>query len=582
MSSSNAISDAVGELRRASEGEARPGLWVGRVESIDDPRRMNRVKVRVFHIHGDKRQTPTSALPWCEVADFGGGGPDFGSGGRIYPVGSTVWVGFEMGDDEFPVVLGGRRGSTPTRDDKNPVEFLTLDGQESSKSETPWVPNEGNELPSDVFADSADGDNHPTRTVWNKSFRGHTIMVEDREGREWLKIIDRAGQVIEMNCRVSEESNANNAAQRGSRNALDDNQLPHDQLENNRAFIRIKDLSGQEIVLDARDSGEEIRISSRSRLGTTVQQITLSSAKGREKCEIVDKAGNTILLDPNASSSIQIFDYIGNKIEFDQENGVLRRTALTDFEEVTARNHITQVNANREEVIGGDERKKILGNKFTDIINDLGVSVTGFTNLALSGAVDAQVVNASASGVPSPLAVKVQAALGGIEILSQLATVAMHFGTLAGDVLIDTLAGNATMHTDGGNVEVSTTIGDVVLATQGGNVNVTSAVGDIKVETLAGNLTAKTVAGVATLGTDAGEATLAGTTIKIGQAAAFSVPLGEILSQILNALLLARSLDVLVGFSATPVTPSPGLLAAINTINGLLPSLNSLTVTVQP
>ena len=399
---------AIDDIARSQKGEVRAGTWGGRVEAVDDPLKIDRVRVRIPQFHGDKRSTPTNALPWCEVIDRGGGLPDAGSAGRSYPEGATVWVLFNQGDEDHPVVIGGRRGITPRKDALNSQEFLTVDGQSDSTIETPWTPEVASELPEDIFADSVDGDLHPTRQVWMKSFRGHTILVEDREGHEFLRIIDRAGQVIEMNCPVTEEKNKNNVEQRGNRTSLDDNQVSQDSLVNGRAFIRIKDVAGQEIVLDGRRAAEEIRLTSRSRLGATTQEIILSSAKGREKIQIVDKQGNTFLMDPNSPVPITIFDYSGNKIEFDAENGMVRTTSNAEMEEVVGKNKIQTISGRKQTTVGGDTRERTLGNRFLEVLNDFTTSVNGFTNQILSGAVDIQVVNTGPTGIPASVAYNIK------------------------------------------------------------------------------------------------------------------------------------------------------------------------------
>ena len=85
---STEVAETLHEIGGVSQAwNNRPGLWAARVEDIDDPRRNGRARVRVFHVHGDKRSTHTTGLPWCSVLDHGGGGHDYGSGGCPYPVG---------------------------------------------------------------------------------------------------------------------------------------------------------------------------------------------------------------------------------------------------------------------------------------------------------------------------------------------------------------------------------------------------------------------------------------------------------------------------------------------------------------
>lgn len=505
-------------LQKEGDSFDRGGVWTGRVESVDDPDRMNRVRVRIFHLHGDKRQTPLEALPWAEVSDFGGGAPDSGSGGAKYIVGANVWVMFEMKDERFPVVLGGRRASAAARDDKNALEFTTVDGEDESTTEKSWLPEEGNQLPKDIFDNAADEDRHPTRTVWSKSIKGHTILVEDRDGEEFLHIIDRAGQAIEMSCpTVARTANGDDLNQRGARSSLKNDQLPQSDLVNGRAYIRLKDVAGQEIILDGGSGNEEVRITSKNRQGTVSQSITLSSRKGREKVEIKDKAGNYLLMDPNSPSTFIVSDYSGNRMELDAENGVSKYIAANSAEETVGSNKTTRIGGLHKETIVGDEQTQVLGNKFLEILNDITTTVAGLTSLVLTGPVSTSIVNAQMSGAVNPTALEIKILAGGIDVT-----------------------------------------------------------------TLTGALKLQTTAGVANLGTLAGLTTIDGTSINIGTSAVHPAVKGDILLSLFGQLLTALLADARIGNLGAPVLPSPGLIAAINSINGSLSTAVSGTVLVQP
>lgn len=284
-----------------ASSSSRGGLWVGRVEAVNDPKQLNRIRVRIFSIHGDATHTPTTALPWAEVSDLGGGGYDYGNGGLLYPIGSTVWVMFEMEKEEFPVVIGGRRGII-ARDSDNPQEMLTLDGKSTIEEET-WKPPEENEIPKDIFQEDP-SQTHPTRTVWYKSFKGHTIVVEDKDEGEFLRIIDRAGQIIELSSPVKKDNNKNNEEQRGTRNAIDDDQVSQDSLVESKATIRIKDVAGQEILMNAEKDAEKVVITSRNRDESSVQILTIDSTKDAEKFSYMDKDGNSIILDTKSAECV--------------------------------------------------------------------------------------------------------------------------------------------------------------------------------------------------------------------------------------------------------------------------------------
>jgi len=424
-----------------------PGCYRGKVESIDDPDRLDRVKVRVWAIHRDDTATPDSALPWADVNEIGGGGYDFG-GYNPPPVGSSVWVMFEGGDSDYPVVIGTFRG-VPKRDDINSNVFLVKD--QSPVVESPWTPpDEETETPKDVFEDVDGGDPHPTKRVWQKSYKGHTIVIDDGDGKESFKIIDRAGQIIEFDCAVDAEYAASNNAQRGVRDASRGDQLPHDALRDKRAAIRIKDLSGQELVFDSRNMDERITLKSKSKLGGE-NKIVLRSGKGKNSIELRDSGGDFVRLDPHSDTPIVIQDSTGNGIIFDKATGQVRIVGTKTREEDLPQK-TTTVRGKKRSDIRGDEVKQILGNKKTSVMNDVLQSVLGNAQVSLGGALKMMLTNQSPSGSEEKaLDIQVNNPTGG-------------------DFAFQTLNGNIDWNTILGSIQMSVdTTGDMV--TQSGQVS---------------------------------------------------------------------------------------------------------------
>lgn len=434
---------------RKDASSTRAGLHRGQVVSIDDPDRLGRVKVRVFAIHRDKFHVPDSSLPWADIAELGGGGYDYGSFDPP-PVGSTVWVGFEAADEDFPVVLGTFRG-VPKRDDENPQIMLTADGD--PVSEKPWTPpDDETETPKDVFGGVHTGEPHPTRRVWRKSYKGHTILVEDGDGKEFIKIIDRAGQIIVMDCAVQRSISEGNAAQRGTRDSMRGDQLPHSAMVNNRASIRIKDLSGQEIVLNAKSSDESLLIKSKSRDSGLTNEIRLRSGRGRERIEILDSGGDSIVLDPNSAESIALQDTSGNRISFRKDEGIISFQSANGIRE-DAQQKSTQISGKSEKTVAGDDVSTIQGNLKTNVINDASVGVLGNTLASLGGALKLVVTNTAPSG-PETNAIDVNVVSGDISVINTL-----------GKIVVEAIAGDAELKTKLGDILVETLSGDATLAT---------------------------------------------------------------------------------------------------------------------
>lgn len=457
----------------------RSGLHRGIIENIDDSDRLGRVQVRIWTVHGDTNQTPTSALPWAEVMEFGGGGFDYGSFNPP-PVGSSVWVGFEDGHEDFPVVLGTFRG-VPKRNSDNPNIFLIKDGK--PPSEKAWLPpDDTTETPKDIFDGVWSGDPHPTRRVWQKSYKGHTILVEDGDGKEFLKIIDRSGQVIEMICPVDTDLQAGNLAQRGVRDTTRGDALPHSALRDNRALIRIKDLSGQEVMLDARDHDERVYIRSISRDGSGENVIEMRSGKGKELIEIRDSSSNKIRFDPNSDQSIRIEDSIGNKIVFDKASGKVQVLSKKLNEEVSAQKVVT-VNGKCESEIKGDDKKVVQGNKTTSVVNDLNLGVLGNTSVNCGGSLNVIVTNQQVASPP---------ALPGNGLKVSMVQ------PLGCDFAVSNVNGNMTISTLKGDCEFSTIVGDVLIKNPIGEIKISST-GGISMVNTAGNVDIGSMTGTAML-----------------------------------------------------------------------------------
>jgi hypothetical protein len=430
----SADKEALKLLKKSDQTTDICGLHRGIVESIDDPDRLHRVKVRVWKFHGDR--CPTSALPWAEVSDpNGGGGYDYGSF-NVPPIGSSVWVAFEDGLLDFPVVVGAFRGA-PKRDDLNSNIMLTKDGKPTSES--PWKPpDEELETPKEVFDQVYYGDPHPTVRVPFKSYKGHTVVVEDGDGNEYFRIIDRSGQMIEMLCQVDETKQAGNLVQRGLRHAARGDQLPYDVMKYRRAMVRLIDLGGQEIKLDAADNNERIHIISKSRSTGSEQTITLSSGIGKESIDIRDKNNDRITLDPNSNNPIVIEDSAGNSIVFDKQNGKVKISSSKTSEE-TSQQKSLNVNGKYERTVGGDQVTDIKGNSKTNVGNDIAFGTLGNSSISLGGALSLMVTNTPAQGTPATTALELGVVTGGIDINTKVGNIDVE--TLAGNVTIDTLVG---------------------------------------------------------------------------------------------------------------------------------------------
>jgi len=213
----------------------RFGVYIGVVENNKDPFKRGRVRVRVSEIFGERGpDSPTNLLPWANVIQLGGGSYDGGSH-TPFPIGSTVAVVFEQGNVVHPYVIGGVL--------KKPVSGYVYGKVGDDLGE--WNP-----VTTDTDAPrEAAADDDATVHVVYKSPKGATILIEEADGAEFIKIIDRSGQLIEMFSPVSVANNDGNAQQRGTAEAPGGIGISN--VED--AFIRIVDLEGQEIKIDAKN-----------------------------------------------------------------------------------------------------------------------------------------------------------------------------------------------------------------------------------------------------------------------------------------------------------------------------------------
>ena len=162
----------------------------GVVESNNDPYRTGRVQVRIPCLHGVPDVTPTAIpstdLPWAPICSLSAG---HGRGTVLTPmIGDTVFVGFEDGRKDKPIVLGSCY-SSGTGEGKQftgstSKMFKDQNGKTSLSTSMSNIPDAARE-----------GD---CNQVLYKSVKGAAFECHDADGCESIRMIDRVGQIIEM------------------------------------------------------------------------------------------------------------------------------------------------------------------------------------------------------------------------------------------------------------------------------------------------------------------------------------------------------------------------------------------------
>lgn len=285
------------------------GVYVGDVVYTRDPNHLGRIQVRVYEVYGGPEDIKDIQLPWAALCSLFGGFYDGGS--HIpYPKGSTVLVVFEQGDRQRPIVLGGMP-KYPDYKDKKKWQYGT-----KGESMGEWEPNE---LEVDIPKEVRD-DREETKAILFKTPKGATLIIEEQDEAEHIRLIDRSGQVIEMSSPVTSQANEGNGAQRGLKNSISGDQLAYADMVGEKATMSLVDLAGQYIRMTAKNGEEKIEVYGCKRQGGEPPQvITILNSPGSEEIRIQDRKGQRIVL-KNGGANKHILLQSGNaRIRIDGE-----------------------------------------------------------------------------------------------------------------------------------------------------------------------------------------------------------------------------------------------------------------------
>lgn len=180
------------------------GLCRAVVEDNFDPEGLNRLRVRIPSLHGHPQThgdncIPNDKLPWAEMSSFSAGP---GRGTSIVPnKGDYVWITFEEGDRQKPVVLGCFYTSAPTANKKT---FDNSGMKEVSRDKS--APNES--------TPQSTADKVTSAQVLYKSKKGAEIGFYEEDQKETFRIIDSLGQILEFGSHSPEGSPARSSGDR--------------------------------------------------------------------------------------------------------------------------------------------------------------------------------------------------------------------------------------------------------------------------------------------------------------------------------------------------------------------------------
>ena len=304
--------------------ERLKGRWFGKyrafVRDNHDPERLGRVRMEVPAVLGvGERNWSDWAAP-C----FPYGGNDDAGMFLVPEEGASAWAEFEGGDPRYPIWAGvwlakSDPGEQPEEAKRLCRSAKCLDCEDRDEHR----------------ADPADHAEHgkfhrhpdyycPKRKVLIKTETGHAVVADDKDGEEFLKVVDRAGQMLHFFCPVKPEKNEGNALRRGVREAERGRGLDAgEDIEGGAARIEITDLCRQFVRWEARPGREKVHVQSCDRGRSRIQRVLLDTTTGRERVVLSGlNFRQEIVIDSSAGRErILLRDKAGSTVTMDARNG---------------------------------------------------------------------------------------------------------------------------------------------------------------------------------------------------------------------------------------------------------------------
>lgn len=275
------------ETQDRQHEERYKNRWYGKyrafVRDNNDPERLGRCRLEIPAVLG------TGESNWSEWAwpCFPYGGNDDTGSFLVPDLDATVWAEFEGGHVQYPIWTGvwlakSNPGEQPEESKRLCPVATCLDCEDK-------VLRQAN--PAD-HAEHSKYHGHPPyscprRRVLFKSETGHTIVADDKDEEEFLKILDRAGQGLHFEARVKRTLQPGNALRRETREAENGDQLDlATEIYEERAKVEITDLARQFLRFEAWQDEEKIHIQSNDKSRSRWQKILIDTTMGHEKTHI--------------------------------------------------------------------------------------------------------------------------------------------------------------------------------------------------------------------------------------------------------------------------------------------------------
>lgn len=273
--------------------------WFGKyrafVRDNNDPERLGRVRLEVPAVLGPGKENWSDWAAPC----FPFGGNDDTGMFLVPDEGASVWAEFEGGQPQFPIWTGiwlakSDPGEQPKESSRTCASAFCKDCEdkkEHQKSKHDNLEHRKFHAHPPFYC--------PRMRVLFKSETGHTILADDRDGDETLRIFDRTGQVLTFEGKVKPSNQTGNSQRRGTKDAEKGDQIDiSSKILDKKARIELTDACRQYIRLEAWKDKEKIHIVSGDKGRSRWQKILFDTTKGREKVTIFGLGGNqTVVID---------------------------------------------------------------------------------------------------------------------------------------------------------------------------------------------------------------------------------------------------------------------------------------------
>ena len=292
--------------------------WYGKyrafVRDNNDPERLGRCRLEIPAVLGQGRENWSD---WAWPCFPYGGNEDTGMF-LIPEEGASVWAEFEGGQVQYPIWAGvWLAGSNPGEQPEESKRLCFSPTCHDCEDRVEHAQDRRDDLEHRKYHDHPPY-YFPRRKVLLKTETGHTIVFDDRDEEEFLKIIDRAGQILHMHSPVKRNVQTGNALRRGTRDAEQGDQLDiATDIKDQRARVEITDLCRQFLRLEAWQDREKIHIQSSDKTRSRWQKILLDTTKGREKLHLWGLGGvQEIVIDSTAGAEmVRLTDKAGQVVE---------------------------------------------------------------------------------------------------------------------------------------------------------------------------------------------------------------------------------------------------------------------------